>query len=113
MASTNPNGEINKSKETKEIAKSKNSNQSSGKEDERSKSKASKSKGSGDIRKKSFKIVIRKLPVRDFNREDFRANVSRILTQLGYAPGIISHGSNQDTEQDLVQIEHFIEGKLR
>jgi S-adenosylmethionine synthetase len=74
--------------------------------DKKSKDK-SKSKVSSETMKKTYKVVIRKLPIRDFSNDDFRANVSRVLLQLGY------DCPNSDAENELIQIEHFIEGKLR
>jgi hypothetical protein len=74
--------------------------------DKKSKDK-SQSKASAETLKKTFKVVIRKLPIRDFSNDDFRANVSRVLLQLGY------NCPNPDAEKELIQIEYFIEGKLR
>ena len=82
--------------------------------------RASKEKGSAAAKtstksktteKKPFKIVIRKLPVRDFNIDDFRSSLSRVLSKLGY-PAIVD-GTIGSTVREEVQIEHFIEGKLR
>jgi hypothetical protein len=89
----------------KETVKPK-SGRSSTEKDKKSKDK-SLSKASAETLKKTYKVVIRKLPIRDFSNDDFRANVSRVLLQLGY------DCPNSDAEKELIQIEHFIEGKLR
>lgn len=122
---------VSKSKELKESKESK-SRSSKGK-DQKDQNKISstgstsstKIKGSdGDKDKKTFKVVIRKLPVRAFNIDDFRANVSRVLVLLGYPPNTLSDAQSvvQSMEKDsteinknadMVIIEHFIEGKLR
>lgn len=50
--------------------------------------------------KKAFKIVVRKLPVRDFTAENFETKVHQILEALGL-------------ENDAIEVEHFMQGKLR
>ena len=92
----------------KEIAKTKIASRSS-KEKDLSKPKSSVKLKTTE--KKPFKIVIRKLPVRDFNIDDFRSSLSKVLAKLGHAA--IREGMSPDTERDEVHIEHFIEGKLR
>ena len=100
----------------KDASKLKGSGRSS-KEKDSSKKSSSKSKSSSESQKKAFKIVIRKLPVRDFSIDDFRTSLSRVLAGLGHAAaignGAPKDGIVPDVENDLVQIEHFIEGKLR
>ena len=99
------------SSKLQEAAKSKNVTRT-GKEKEANKTKV-KSKVSAEAQKKPFKIVIRKLPVRDFNKDDFRASVMRVMTQLGYPSPEVIDGASPDVDKEVVQIEHFIEGKLR
>lgn len=78
---------------------------------EKSSAAAKASAKSKTTEKKPFKIVIRKLPVRDFNIDDFRSSLSRVLSKLGYPA--VGDGTILNTDRDEVQIEHFIEGKLR
>ena len=48
-----------------------------------------------------YKLVIRKLPPsREFKEEEFKSNVTRVVSQLGLAA-------------DAVHVEHFVGGKLR
>lgn len=63
--------------------------------------KPNKGSAGGEAPKKVFKVCIRKLPpARDFNEQEFHANVARVVSQLGLAP-------------DAVYVEHFVGGKLR
>ena len=48
-----------------------------------------------------YKLVVRKLPPsREFNEQEFKSNVTRVVSQLGLAA-------------DAVHVEHFVGGKLR
>ena len=48
-----------------------------------------------------YKVVIRKLPpAREFNEQEFKSNVTRVVSQLGLAA-------------DAIHVEHFVGGKLR
>lgn len=79
-----------------------------GKEKHRSKSDKSalsanakeKGKSSRDPPKKTFKIVIRKLPLREYTFEHFEKCVTSFCERIGLGA-------------DSYQIEHFIQGKLR
>ena len=97
----------------KENAKTKASGRS-GKEKESSKSKApAKAKLATEVVKKPFKVVVRKLPVRDFNAEDFAKSITRVLSQLGYGTSAPGDETAKDADKEFIRIEHFIEGKLR
>lgn len=50
--------------------------------------------------KPTFKIVVRKLPIRDYSLESFQTDVSRICSELG-------------VEASNVAVDHFSQGKLR
>ena len=95
-----------------ETVKAKTSTRS-GKESGWSKSKSAVKAKVGEPQKKPFKLVIRKLPVHDFNEDDFAASVSRILSQLDFGDSAAKLEATKDTEKDVIQIEHFIQGKLR
>ena len=84
-----------------------------GKESGWSKSKSVVKTKVGEPQKKPFKLVIRKLPVHDFNEDDFAASVSRILSQLDFGNSAAKPEAPKDAEKELIQIEHFIQGKLR
>ena len=97
----------------KENARTKTSGRS-GKEKESGKSKASvKTKVAAEVVKKPFKVIVRKLPVRDFNVDDFGESIKRVLLQLGYGTSLSGDESAKDVDKELIRIEHFIEGKLR
>lgn len=85
----------------------------SGKESGWSKSKGAVKTKVGEPQKKPFKLVIRKLPVHDFNEDDFAASVSRVLSQLDFGNSAVKLDAPKDTDKELIQIEHFIQGKLR
>jgi hypothetical protein len=87
----------------------------SGKESGWSKTKSVVKTKVGEPQKKPFKLVIRKLPVHDFNEDDFAASVSRILSQLdlGNSAAKSEIPKDAEKEKELIQIEHFIQGKLR
>ena len=61
--------------------------------------------------KKAYKIYIRKLPPRDFNKNEMQSIIEKVNIHLNSLlpsdPNITNNNSN------LVQIEHFIEGKIR
>lgn len=54
---------------------------------------------SKEIPKKSYKLVFRKLPFQDFTLENFQKCISSVCDKLGCNP-------------ELLQIDHFIQGKL-
>ena len=86
----------------------------SGKSKDSAKTKGStKSKAVVDVQKKPFKLVIRKLPVRDFDRGAFTAAISRIASHLSTSLVNDSAGAATAADTEIIQIEHFIEGKLR
>lgn len=85
-----------------------------GKSKDSGKTKGStKSKAVVDVQKKPFKIVIRKLPVRDFDRCAFTVAISRIASYLSASCVNDSVGAVTAADTEIIQIEHFIEGKLR
>lgn len=84
-----------------------------GKESGWSKSKSAVKTKVGEPQKKPFKLVIRKLPVHDFNEDDFAASVSRVLSQLDFGNSAVKLDTPKDADKELIQIEHFIQGKLR
>ena len=65
-----------------------------------SRSKVEKPKTPRDPPKKTHKIVIRKLPIRDFTQENFAECVAKFCLKLGL-------------DQESMQVEHFMQGKLR
>lgn len=74
---------------------------------------ATKSKAVVEVQKKPFKVVIRKLPVRDFNRSAFTAAISRIAQHFSTSNVSDSAAAITAADKEIIQIEHFIEGKLR
>ena len=69
--------------------------------DRRDKDRKPNKASAGEAPKKVFKVCIRKLPpAREFNEQEFHANVARVVSQLGLAP-------------DAILVEHFVGGKLR
>jgi hypothetical protein len=97
----------------KENARTKTTGRS-GKEKESGKSKGPvKTKLPAEVVKKPFKVIVRKLPVRDFNVDDFGESIKRVLLQLGYGTSLSGDESAKDVDKELIRIEHFIEGKLR
>ena len=66
----------------------------------KSASSRKKDKQKTEVTKKSYKVVIRRLPTKDFSIDTFRSCLDRVLAILQIPP-------------DTVEILHFMEGKLR
>lgn len=55
----------------------------------------------------SHKLIIRKLPPsKDFRKDEFQNCIHKVIEQLTSMTG-------KQIEQDLIKVEHFIEGKIR
>ncbi len=70
------------------------------KQNVKSNEKPVKTSKSNEFTKKSFRIVVRKLPVRQFTMEDFVNCVNKVCSEI-------------NVTRESFTIEHFIEGKIR
>lgn len=87
MSSTDaPNPKVTNAAKSKKSYKSKDKSKSSGQ--------------SREAPKKTFRIVIRKLPVRNFTLDNFKECLVNTVERLG-------------CQQDNFEIDHFLSGKIR